>query len=1005
MADLIRATDWAQTSIGPMAAWPQILRDTIGLCLASALPINIVWGPARAQIYNDAYCALCGDAHPRALGEDYAVTWAGAWPAFRAPFERALAGETSLLENQRLFPTRNGRPEEMFLTVSISPIRDERGKIAGLFHPVTDTTATMLAQRRGQVLRDLAAGLGHAGAPRDLVERAAAVLARSGSDIPFALFYALSGEDTCYDLVAQHGIVPGRAASPARLAVGALHPWPVARAIAERKLVRVDGAARALTGTACGPFPELPDHAFVVPLHGGRTGLPPLIAILGSSARLPLDTAYGGFIDDVAASLAASFATLQERRQDVRRAAKSAVLDRTGTGFLSTTGLEFRAPLNLLLGLLDEMLASAGLTPVQHETLSAARRAGQSLLTLADAPPGGLCLEKGRAVLVAGPTAEAGTGQPLEHASSPTRGRVLLAGAEPDMRAAVQRLLGAEGFEVETVSDGQAALERARRTKPDVIVSDVLLPNLDGLGLLSAVRREPELSGTPVILLGARADGDARLKGLAAGADDYLAGAAAGDLAAAVSASLSRVRTRGNAAPGASEARLRDLLATLDLGTFMTRSFAGTIRFWSAGCAQLYGWSAEEAVGRHSHELLQTRFPVSRTAMEATLRQEGAWTGDLRHRAKDGREIIVAARKVLRLDDEGSEIILEALTDVTETRRMEQDRRRADLLLRGIVATAPGLIYAKDREGRMLIANDPVRALLGKPWSEIIGRTDAEFIDDPAQAEKITATDRRVMDLGQTEEVEELAGLEDGHPRVWLSTKAPLRGPDGEVEGLVGVSVEITERKRSEERLRLMVHELNHRVKNTLATIASIAAQTLRDAPAVFRQTLELRIQALSAAHEVLTRSGWEGAALDDLVDVALAPHGGRGSARFRLGGPPVRLNPRATLALTLGFHELLTNACKYGALSVATGQVALCWSLAEGRFELGWTESGGPAVRIPVRRGFGTKLIERSLAQDLGGTVSLAFEPGGVACTVLTTADEIVAAEAASLPAVGGLR
>ncbi len=457
----------------------------------------------------------------------------------------------------------------------------------------------------------------------------------------------------------------------------------------------------------------------------------------------------------------------------------------------------------------------------------------------------------------------------------------------------------------------------------------------------------------------------------------------------------------------AKEARLLDLLATLDLGTFMTRDLDGTIRFWSEGCARLYGWTAAEAVGQNAHELLHTVFPVSLAEVEAALERDGGWTGDLRHRARDGREVVVTARRVLRRDADGSPVaVLVSLTDVTEARRVERERRRADALLRTIIGIAPGMIYAKDQQGRVLLANKAVLDLLGKSWPEVKGRTALDYMDDRAQAETVMSNDRRIMEQGQAEELEELSGMEGGQPRVILSTKTPMRDPDGHMEGLVGVSVEITERKRTEQRLRLMVDELNHRVKNTLATVQSIAVQTLRGGNPAVRQVLEARLQALAAAHDVLTRMNWEGAELDDVVAGALAPHGGRDSGRFHVSGPPVRLQPRAALALAMGLHELATNALKHGAFSpgMAEGWVDLRWAVSGGRIRLVWSEHGGPAVTPPLRRGFGTRLVERSLAQDLGGTVEITYGPEGVTCVVEAPLAEVAApAEAAAFPRVGG--
>ena len=159
MATLIRSRDWTNTPLGLIESWPQSLRTTVSLCLGSNFPINIVWGPQHTQIYNDGYRVVCGEGHPAILGMNYTVTWASAWPAIGEPFARALAGETSFLENQRMFLRRNGYLEETFFTFSLSPIHDETGGIGGLFHPVTETTPSMLGERRTRALRDLTSRL------------------------------------------------------------------------------------------------------------------------------------------------------------------------------------------------------------------------------------------------------------------------------------------------------------------------------------------------------------------------------------------------------------------------------------------------------------------------------------------------------------------------------------------------------------------------------------------------------------------------------------------------------------------------------------------------------------------------------------------------------------------------------------------------------------------------------------------------------------------------------
>ena len=191
LSRLIAAKDWSQTPLGPIESWPQSLRTTVSLCLGSNFPINIIWGPEATQIYNDGYRIVCGEVHPRALGEAYTVTWASAWPAIGEPFARARRGETSFLENQRMFLHRNGYLEETFFTFSLSPILDEQGAVAGLFHPVTETTVAMLSQRRTRLLRDLAVTAGKARTLKEACALVAAALAGQDFDLPFSLLYLL----------------------------------------------------------------------------------------------------------------------------------------------------------------------------------------------------------------------------------------------------------------------------------------------------------------------------------------------------------------------------------------------------------------------------------------------------------------------------------------------------------------------------------------------------------------------------------------------------------------------------------------------------------------------------------------------------------------------------------------------------------------------------------------------------------------------------------------------
>src|SRR5690349_5844333 len=145
MGALIGSMDWSHTPLGPREAWPQSLRTTVNLCLASNFPISIAWGPQRVQIYNDGYWPICAAKHPHSMGQDFRESWYSAWPAIGPPFDQASAGRTAFVENERMYLDRNGYLEETFFTYSFSPIRDETGGVGGLFHPVIEMTQKTLA--------------------------------------------------------------------------------------------------------------------------------------------------------------------------------------------------------------------------------------------------------------------------------------------------------------------------------------------------------------------------------------------------------------------------------------------------------------------------------------------------------------------------------------------------------------------------------------------------------------------------------------------------------------------------------------------------------------------------------------------------------------------------------------------------------------------------------------------------------------------------------------------
>ncbi|MDP3738289.1 MAG: HWE histidine kinase domain-containing protein [Hyphomonadaceae bacterium] len=235
----------------------------------------------------------------------------------------------------------------------------------------------------------------------------------------------------------------------------------------------------------------------------------------------------------------------------------------------------------------------------------------------------------------------------------------------------------------------------------------------------------------------------------------------------------------------------------------------------------------------------------------------------------------------------------------------------------------------------------------------------------------------------------------------WLTGRGQIirDASGGAIEANV-IYMDITERKWVEEKQNLLLAELNHRVKNTLATVQSIALLSRLDTPTpeLFSERFEARLGALAGAHDLLTLASWEGASLADAVSRTLAPYvrAGKGAKRIAIGGPIVQLSPNAAVTLHMAFHELATNAAKYGALSTPEGRLDVRWSIdrtsAPVTVEFVWTERGGPIVIPPRRRGLGLKLVEQGLERELDGTATLRFEPEGLVCLLRLPASAKVA-------------
>jgi len=329
--------------------------------------------------------------------------------------------------------------------------------------------------------------------------------------------------------------------------------------------------------------------------------------------------------------------------------------------------------------------------------------------------------------------------------------------------------------------------------------------------------------------------------------------------------------------------------------------------------------------------------------------------------------------------------------DITRSKRLDKmrtdlSRRLAETLQRFNLALRSERItvFCQDLDLRYTWANTSETQV-----GSIVGRTDDDLLP-AADREPVLALKRRVI----AEKIPASAeiGVGEGRDRRWYDLHVePNLSADGEVTGITGASIDVTHRRRNEEQMRLVMRELTHRTKNLLTVVIAIARQTANHATTVdeYVPALIARLRALSAAQDLIVADDWAGVDIADLVRVLVGQYVPPQSERLRLEGPPIILSPEASQNLGLAIHELAANAARFGALSNATGRLAVHWHVRHGKGEdllaLTWTERGGPAVLDrPSRRGFGMTVIERNLTRALGAEVDIAFEEAGLRVEVV---------------------
>ena len=422
-------------------------------------------------------------------------------------------------------------------------------------------------------------------------------------------------------------------------------------------------------------------------------------------------------------------------------------------------------------------------------------------------------------------------------------------------------------------------------------------------------------------------------------------------------------------------------LVTLSYEPMLAWRLDGSIEFWNAGAERLYGFASDEAIGRSSHSLLQTKFPIEFAEMRSQLRNNGYWSGELRHVRKDGREVIVDSRQQLLADG----TVLEVNRDVTERKQIQKALYENEERLRwvaSIVDFSDDAIISKNLDGVITSWNTGAERVFGYTAEEAIGQPITLVIPQDRHAEERTIL-TRIRQGDRIDHFETVRQRKNGSLIVISLTVSPVKNAKGEVVGASKIARDVSEQKRAQEQIATLAREAEHRSKNLLGNVLATVKLSQSDTPEGLKQAIEGRIRALANVHSLFVQTRWIGAELSAIARQELAPYFEEGETRARIKGPQILLEPSVAQSVAVILHELATNAAKYGSLSLASGRIDLSWSQEpDGRLELRWTETGGPPVHTPRREGFGGRIIKQ-MAEQLKGAARFEWRAEGLDCEI----------------------
>ena len=994
MGALMRSMDWSKTSIGAVESWSPALRMMVRFLLANRFPLLLWWGPFYCQLYNDPYRPVLGDKHPASLGQPASECFPEIWnvigPLIDTPFN---GGSATWMDDLQLEYIRYERLEEVHFTVAYSPVPDETvlGGIGGVLATVHEITEQVVGERRGLTLRELGSRSGEGKSVEEACAIAARTLARRPEDLPFALLYLLDTDRTRAHLASAAGIEMGKAGSPLEIALSGEGSreaiWPLTETVRSEAMQIVEDLQGKLSSVPPGPWSDPPRSAVVWPIRTNMAHQFAGFLVLGLSSRLRFDDRYRDFCELVTSQVATAIANARAYEEERKRAEALAEIDRAKTAFFSNVSHEFRAPLTLMLGLLEDELREnskgrerleiahrnslrllklvntlldfarigAGRIVAVYEPIdlaaataelasafrSAIEKAGLRLVV--DCPPlpeevyvdremwekivlnllsnalkftfegeikVSLCLGRegvelsvsdtgagipvaelsriferfhrvrgthartqegtgiglslvqelakihgggvqvrsvegqGSTFTVTIPTGKAhlpkerlgGTRSLMstspgampfveealhwlpggdsssasnvseergfKNSSMTSRGRpqsprILFADDNADMRDYVRRLL-ADRYEVETVGDGQTALERIRANPPDLVLADVMMPRLDGFGLLRRLRADERTRTLPLIMLSARAGEAARVEGLSAGADDYIIKPfSARELLARVGTHVEMARLRGAAATvlRESEKRLRELADNAPVMIWITDDHGNVefanktyLKYFEVALAEVAGQRWKDLIHPDDYELYSQKFLAASVASRSfraecrVLRGDGEWRW-------------VDSWAVPRSTESGRVPgMVGCIADITERKRAEERIRE----LGAIVESSDDAILGQTLDGIITSWNKGAEKIYGYAENEVIGQPISILVPADRQDEAPQILGR--LALGEAiDHYEAVRRRKDGEEIYVSLTISPIRNWEGRIVGASSVARDITEHKRHEQ--------------------------------------------------------------------------------------------------------------------------------------------------------------------------------------------------------------